>query len=61
MQRRHWINGVLGLWIILLAFLGFPSSVRKILLILTGLFVAIVSFSKASNYYIEEASDDENI
>lgn len=38
------INGVLGIWIIALAFLGFSDSMQRFLLVVTGLVVAIVSF-----------------
>jgi hypothetical protein len=36
--------GILGLWLIILAFLGFPSSVQKALVIISGLAIAFVSF-----------------
>jgi positive regulator of sigma E activity len=39
---QHWVNGILGLWIILMAFSGLSGN--KILLIITGLIIAILSF-----------------
>ena len=42
------ITVLLGLWIIALAFLGFSESLMKILLILTGFFVVVVSIRKRS-------------
>ncbi len=60
MRRKYWINGLLGLWIIVLGFLGFPSYIERILLIITGLAIATVFFSKGVNNYIEEMRDEEN-
>ncbi|MDO8555052.1 MAG: hypothetical protein Q7R75_00590 [bacterium] len=37
-------NGVMGLWVVALAFLGFSDSTQRILLVLSGLAVAIASF-----------------
>lgn len=37
-------NGVVGLWVVALAFLGFSDSTQRILLVLSGLAVAIASF-----------------
>jgi len=36
--------GVLGLWIIALAFLGFSDSLQRFLLVLTGLCIVLVTF-----------------
>lgn len=41
---RNWFIGILGLWIVILAFLGFPPSVKRILMIVTGLAIALISF-----------------
>jgi hypothetical protein len=38
------LNGILGLWVIALAFLGFSDSLHRILLVLTGVFIAVVAF-----------------
>jgi hypothetical protein len=38
------LNGILGLWIIILAFLGFSDSLFKIMLVGTGVFIVIISF-----------------
>ena len=36
--------GVLGLWAIALAFLGFSDSLQRFLLVLTGLCIATIAF-----------------
>ncbi|NOY35829.1 MAG: hypothetical protein GXP44_02835 [bacterium] len=43
---RDWINGILGVWLIVLGFLGFPASVKAILVIATGIIIAFLSFWK---------------
>lgn len=45
---QNWVNGILGLWVILTAFLGFPANVGRILLIITGLVIAVLSFWSAA-------------
>lgn len=47
----HWQNilsGILGLWIILLVFLGFSSTLTTFFLIVTGLGIAGLGFWSAS-------------
>lgn len=41
---RNWFIGILGLWILVLAFLGFPPSVKRILMIVTGIAISAISF-----------------
>lgn len=36
--------GVLGIWVVVLAFLGFSDSLHQLLLIVTGLAIAISGF-----------------
>lgn len=38
------LNGILGIWVITLAFLGFSDSLHRVLLIITGLVIAVFSF-----------------
>jgi len=38
------VNGILGLWIVALAFLGFSESLHRFLLIITGIFIALIAF-----------------
>ncbi|HDO23622.1 MAG TPA: hypothetical protein ENG99_00165 [bacterium] len=45
-MKRDWINGILGVLVIILAFLGFPSSVKAVLMIIIGLAIAFLSFWK---------------
>lgn len=46
---KDWINGILGIFIVILAFLGFPSTVKAILMIAVGLVVAFISFWKGAS------------
>lgn len=41
---QNWINGILGLWLILIVFLGFSSTLTRILLIISGLAIAVFGF-----------------
>jgi len=43
-MSKIWVITLLGLFIALIPFLGFPGSVRTILIVLSGLFVAVLSF-----------------
>jgi hypothetical protein len=52
--KNNWFVGFLGLWLIILGLLGFPSSVEKVLTIITGLIVAFVSFRKGINNAVNE-------
>ncbi len=47
---QQWINGILGLWVILLAFLGLTGSALTWTLAITGIVVAILGFWGATNY-----------
>lgn len=46
MKKERMVLGFLGLWLIILALLGFPSMVQRILIIITGLVIAFFSFWK---------------
>ena len=39
-----WISGILGLWVILLAFLDFSSTLTMFFLIATGTVLAVINF-----------------
>lgn len=52
--KKNWLVGVLGLWLIVLGLLGFPSSTEKILMIITGLVIAFLSFRRGINETIDE-------
>jgi len=46
---KDWVNGILGLWVVLLAFIGIPFNVKAILMIATGLAIAFLSFWKGAS------------
>ncbi|MCX6731773.1 MAG: hypothetical protein NTX55_02170 [Candidatus Parcubacteria bacterium] len=52
--KKNWIVGVLGLWLVLLGLLGLPSSVQRILIIITGLIIAFISFKRGINEVVNE-------
>ena len=62
MTRRK-VTGILGVWTVLLAFMGIPFGALRVLIILTGLAVAFVSFSaditkKIRTRYGERAEEE---
>jgi len=40
---QHWVNALLGLWIIVLAFLGMSGGTLTWTLVITGLVVAVLA------------------
>ena len=61
---RQKINGVLGIWIIVLAFLGFSESLKRVLFILTGVLIAVFAFKgkqfvKPTEELKKEAEEEE--
>ena len=53
-MKKDWILGFIGLWLIALAFSGFPVKIERILLIISGLIVAFISFRAVSSHKIEK-------
>ncbi|MEK7085075.1 MAG: hypothetical protein AAB904_00945 [Patescibacteria group bacterium] len=51
---QNWLLGVLGLWIVLMPFLGFPLGAHRTLTIITGILVAVLGFWSASGARPEE-------
>lgn len=45
---RNWLVGLLGLWVILVPFLGFSSGANTVVLVITGIVVAVFGFWAAS-------------
>jgi len=45
---QTWVNGILGLWVILIPFLNLSLSVERTVLIITGIVVAALGFWAAS-------------
>lgn len=41
---QHWVNAVLGLWVIVLAFLGLTGTTMMWTLVITGVVVAVLAF-----------------
>jgi hypothetical protein len=41
---QQWVNGILGLWVIVVAFLGFTGATLMWTLAITGIVVAILGF-----------------
>ncbi|MBI2175360.1 MAG: hypothetical protein HYU35_01345 [Parcubacteria group bacterium] len=40
----NWISGLLGIWVIVEQFLGFSPSASRILLVITGVVIAVLAF-----------------
>ena len=51
---KDWINGILGIFIVILAFLGFPSSIKAVLMIAIGLIIAFLSFWKGASARVKK-------
>ncbi len=47
-MSREKINGILGIWVVLLAFLGFSDSLKRFLMVITGITIAFVAFYSKS-------------
>jgi len=45
---KQWVNGVLGLWIVLLPYLGFTADIHTWLMVITGVVIAVLAFWSAS-------------
>lgn len=52
---KNWFLGFVGLWLIALGFSGFPSQILKILIIISGVAVALVSFKNVSRHKVAES------
>jgi hypothetical protein len=44
MTWDKWTNGILGLWVVASAFVGFSAEVLQVNLIITGVLLALTSF-----------------
>ena len=45
---KHWVTGVLGLWVIIMPYLGFTANAHQILMVVSGIVIAVLSFWAAS-------------
>lgn len=45
---QNWVNGVLGLWVIVAQFIGLDSGTMQTLMVITGAIVAILAFWNAA-------------
>lgn len=45
---QNWLNGVLGLWVIVSQFIGLAADTMQIVLVITGAVVAILGFWSAA-------------
>lgn len=58
----NWLSGILGLWLILVVFLGFSSTLNRVFFVATGLMVAILNFwsvSRAKPFFLPPPRDSE--
>lgn len=51
-MKSYWTNGILGVWLVILAYLGLPPSAENIILIISGLIIAFISFRQIVHYKI---------
>lgn len=41
---QQWVNGILGIWVIITPYLNFSSSALTSVLVITGILIAIFGF-----------------
>jgi uncharacterized membrane protein len=41
---QQWVNGILGIWLIIVPYLGFSTSTETTVIVITGIVVAILGF-----------------
>ena len=56
----NWISGVLGIWLIIVVFLGFSSTLSRIFFVITGLAIAVLGFLSASRQKQEANSGQDH-
>ena len=44
MSWSEWLNGILGLWVMLASYMYVPSGGGRVLMLITGLVVAVLGF-----------------
>lgn len=54
---KNWFLVLMGLWLVVLGLLGLPSSAQKILIIISGIIIALLSFWKGTNETVAEAAE----
>jgi hypothetical protein len=54
-MKKDWILGFSGLLLVLLAFSGLTVEIKKILIIIVGMLIAIISFRAVSGHKIEKS------
>lgn len=45
---KYWANAILGLWIILVPYLGFELGAKDVLLVVSGIVIAALAFWSVS-------------
>ena len=46
---QDWLNGILGIWVIVIAFLGFTGSTLTWVLVVSGIVIAVLGFWAAAS------------
>jgi hypothetical protein len=47
MTWTHWVNGLLGIWVVALAFIGFTGAALTWTMVITGIVIAVLGFMGA--------------
>jgi hypothetical protein len=58
MSRQQWLS-IIGVWVMVFLFLGFPAAWDKIIAIITGLLIIFISF-KMHTMHMRHFSEDTN-
>jgi hypothetical protein len=57
MSWSEWVNGILGLWVMLASYMYIPSGGSRVLMLVTGLVIAVLGFwGGATEPHQEEGS-----
>ncbi|OGF62065.1 hypothetical protein A2926_03220 [Candidatus Giovannonibacteria bacterium RIFCSPLOWO2_01_FULL_44_40] len=56
---KYWTCGILGVWIVIMPYLGFPWEVHRILIVVTGIVIATLSFWLVSEKKIQARHNND--
>jgi len=58
-DKKELVIGILGLLLIISAFLGFPSSIQRIFMVLSGVVISFISFWKIISKSVAKITEEE--
>ncbi|MBI4692051.1 MAG: hypothetical protein HY773_01240 [Candidatus Terrybacteria bacterium] len=58
-DKKELIIGGLGIFLVIFAFLGFPSSIQRIFMVLSGVVISFISFWKMISRSVAKITGEE--